>query len=116
MNSLYLVPGTWDLAVDASGNIAVCTDPYALAQNAATAIRTFLGECWYDTTIGTPYWTNILGHLPTLQYVKSQLATAAETVSGVESAQVYITGFTNRQITGQVQVTDSSGTVSAASF
>ncbi|PVX61228.1 hypothetical protein [Paraburkholderia unamae] len=116
MNSLYLNPSTWDLAVDASGNIAVCEDPYALAQNAATAVRTFLGECWYDTTIGIPYFQQILGHLPTLQYVKSQMAAAAETVSGVVSAQVFITGFTNRQITGQLQITDSTGTVSAANF
>lgn len=115
-SSLYLDPSAWDLTVDSSGNIAVCADPYALAQNAATAIRTFLGEVYYDTTIGVPYWQGILGHLPTLQYVKSQLAAAAETVAGVVSAQVFITSFENRQIAGQVQVTDSAGNVTAASF
>lgn len=116
MESLFLLPGSWDLTVDSSSNIAVAGDPYALAQNAATAIRTFLGEVYYDTTIGVPYFQQILGFLPTLQYIKTQLAEAAETVAGVESAQVFITGFVNRQISGQVQVTDENGTTTAASF
>jgi hypothetical protein len=116
MDILYLDNGTWDLAIDASGNIALASDPYALALAASCACRTFLGECYYNTTIGVPYWQQILGHLPTLQYVKSQLAAAAETVPGVVSAQVFITGLVNRQITGQVQVTDSAGTVTAAGF
>jgi hypothetical protein len=116
MNSLYLNPQTWDLAVDSSGSIAVCSDPYALAQNAATACRTFLKDCYYDQTIGVPYLQNILGQLPTLQYVKAQLVSAAEAVPGVESAQVFITSFANRQIAGQIQVTDSAGTTTAANF
>lgn len=115
-DTLYLDPVAWDLALDASGNIAVASEPYSLAQDAACAIRTFQGECWYDITLGIPYFAQILGHLPTLQYVKSQMADAAETVPGVVSAKVFITGFTNRQITGQVQVSDESGTVTAASF
>jgi hypothetical protein len=116
MDTLYLVPGTWDLALDANGNIALASDPYSLAQDAACAIRTFQGECWYNTALGIPYFAQILGHLPTLQYVKAQMAAAAETVPGVVSAQVFITGFTNRQLTGQVQVTDEAGMVTAANF
>lgn len=115
-SSLYLSPDTWDLAVDASGSIAVCSDPYALAQNAATAIRTFSGEVFYDTTIGVPYWTDILGHFPSLAVVKADLVAAAETVPGVASAQVFITAVVNRQIQGQVQVTSTTGVVTAASF
>jgi hypothetical protein len=94
----------------------VCSDPYALAQNAATAVRTFLGEVYYDTTIGVPYWQDILGHFPALSVVKADLVAAAETVTGVVSAQVFITGVVNRQLTGQIQVTDSAGNISAASF
>lgn len=116
MNTLYLDPVTWDLVLDTSGNIALASDPYSLAQDAACACRTFLGEVYYNTSIGIPYWQQILGHLPTLQYVKSQLAAAAETVPGVMSAQVFITSFVNRKISGQVQVTDSAGEVTAANF
>lgn len=114
--TLYLDPDSWDLVLDASGNIALASEPYSLAQDAASACRTFLGECWYDTTVGVPYWAEILGHFPTLSVVKADLVAAAKTVPGVVSAQVFITGVVNRQLTGQIQVTDSSGTTTAASF
>lgn len=115
-DTLYLDPGTWDLTLDSSGNIALASNPYSLAQDAASACRTFLGECWYDTTIGIPYWQEILGHFPSLSLVKSDLVSAALTVPGVVSAQVFISGVDNRQLQGQVQVTDSSGNTTAASF
>lgn len=102
--------------MDAAGNIAVASNPYALAQNAATAIRTFLGECVYDTTIGVPFWQDVLGHFPDLSIVKADLVNAALTVPDVTSAQVFITGVVNRQIQGQIQVTDSAGKTTAASF
>jgi hypothetical protein len=115
MNSLFLSEN-WDLAIDSLGNVAVCSEPYRLAQDAACAIKTFGGEVYYNTTLGIPYFQNILGHLPTLAYVKSQMADAAETVPGVVSARVFITSFDNRVLRGQVQVTDSAGNVTAASF
>jgi hypothetical protein len=115
MDTLYLTPA-WDLCLDASGNIAMATGPYSLAQDAASACRTFVGECWYDTTIGVPYWQEILGHFPTLTLVKAQLVAAAMTVPGVESAQVFISGVVGRQLQGQVQVTDADGNTTAASF
>ena len=38
MKSLLLDPRSWDLTVDVSNNIAVASDPYSLAQDAACAI------------------------------------------------------------------------------
>lgn len=117
MDTLFLTPGEWDLTLDANGNIALASNPYALAQDAASACRTFLGEIYYQTNAGIPYWQQILGHLPTLQYVKSQLVAAAMTVPEVVSAQAFITGITaDRQLQGQIQVTDASGITTAASF
>ncbi len=60
MNTLLLDQVTWDLAVDTSGNIAVAADPYSQAQDAASSIKTFAGEVYYDTTRGIPYFTQIL--------------------------------------------------------
>jgi hypothetical protein len=114
--SLLLDTVAWDLVLDSSGNIALASDPYALAQNAACAIRLWLGELWYDTTQGIPYLQEIMGQPPSLPLLKAQFAAAALTVEGVVAAQVFISGFSGRQITGQVQVTDQSGQVSAASF
>ena len=115
--TLLLDTEPWDLVVDANGNVALATEPYALAQDAASAIKTFLGECYWDTTIGVPWLQQILGQRPTLALLKAQLTAAAETVPDVTSARVIISSFTNRGVSGQVQVTSAStGQTSAASF
>jgi hypothetical protein len=115
-STIYVSPVTWDLAVDVSRNIAMATGPYALAQDAASAIKLFLGELWYDTAQGIPYLQQLLGHSPPLSLVKSYLVAAAMTVPGVVSAQCFISGFTERKVSGQVQIKDANGNVSVASF
>jgi hypothetical protein len=114
--TLLLDTQLWDLVCDASGNIALAAPPYAVAQDAASACRLFLGECWYDTSQGVPYIQQILGKYPPLSLVKAQLVAAALTVPGVITAQVFITSFAGRKLQGQVQVTDTSGATSAAAF
>lgn len=114
--SLLLDRSTWDLCVDAAGNIAVADAPYALAQDAACAIRTFAGELYYDTTDGVPYWGHILGRFPPLALLKQRFEEAALTVPGVVRAACYITDVTDRVLHGQVQVWDQAGNVSAAGF
>lgn len=109
MTSLLLDLQAWDLVADAAGNLAVCQDPYAIAQDTACACRLFKGELWYDSTQGVPYFQKILGKLPPLAFVKAQLNAAAMTVPGVSSATTFIGGLVNRQLTGQVQVTTTSG-------
>jgi hypothetical protein len=115
-NTLLLNPATWDLMVDASGNIAMATDPYSVAQDAASAIKLFQGELWYDSTQGVPYFTQILGKPPNVNLIKAKFAAAALTVPGVSSAVVFITSITNRNVSGQVQVTDANGVTTAANF
>ena len=117
MNTLFLEPNVWDLAVDVSGNIAVASKTYALAQDAASAIRTFQGELWYDTTQGVPYWQQILGHYPQMPLVKSYMVYAALTVPEITDARVYFSALgSNRQLVGQVQVTNSAGQTAFSGF
>lgn len=115
MNTLYL-DENWDLAVDSSGNIAVASDPYALAQNAASAIRCFQGDCYYNQELGVPYFQNVLGKLPPVEYMKSQFVKAALTVPGVVKARCFISEVTDRAVHGQVQVTDLNNFTIAAGF
>lgn len=114
--TLELDTATWDLTLDTSGNIAMLSGADALAQDAATAIRLFLGEYYWDTTVGVPYLTEILGQSPPLALLKQQLIDAALTVDGLASAQVFISGFDNRGLSGQVQIVSSNGVASAANF
>lgn len=115
MSSL-LLDSTWDLMVDANGNIAVCDSPYALAQDAATAIRLFLGELYYDTSKGVPYFDQILGHATPLNLLKARFEAAALTVPGVVAAQCFISSIQGRKVSGQVTVTDSLGQTQTAVF
>ena len=113
MASLLLDPSTWDLTVDANGNIAKCESPYALAQDVACAARLFQGELYYDQSQGVPYWQSILGKFPPIQFVKNAYVQAALTVPGIVAAVCFITGFVNRVISGQIQTTDTNGVITA---
>ncbi|OZA31491.1 MAG: hypothetical protein B7X83_08400 [Polynucleobacter sp. 17-46-58] len=116
MNTLLLDPETWDLVIDAAGNIAMATQPYSIAQDVASACRLFSGELWYDTAKGVPYFEQILGENPPLSLIKAEIVKAALTVPNVVSAQCFISAFDNRGIQGQVQVTDSFGTSSTVTI
>jgi len=116
MNTLILEQNTWDLITDASGNIAMATEPYSLVQDVASACRLFIGELWYDSTQGIPYRENILGHRPSLQYVRLQIERAARTVPTVALAKCTITKFDNRELAGYVQITDAAGTLQTVKF
>lgn len=127
MNTLLLDRSTWDLVVDAAGDIATAYESapvttaadkqvYALAQDAASAIRLFQGELWFDTSQGIPYFERILGKRPSIPLMKAYFVNAALTVPGVVSAVCYIEAITNRVVTGQVQVSDADGNTATAAF
>ncbi len=115
MKTMLLDTVLWDLVLDVNGNWAAAEDPYSLAQDAASACRTFVAECWYNTTLGIDYF-RLLGAAPNIPLLKAKLIGQALLVPGVVKAQVFITGFVNRRITGQVQVTDEDGAITAAAF
>lgn len=116
-DTMLLDAATWDLAVDANGNMAAAGEPYSLAQDAASAIRTFSGECYWDTSQGIPYLAQVFGRNPSLAALKSMLIGAAMTVEGVASAQCFITVASSRAVSGQVQVvSQATGLTTAASF
>ena len=115
MNTIYLNQN-WDMAVDISGNIALASSPYALAQDAASECRLFYGECYYDTTRGVQYWRDILGKYPPLELMRTYYKNAAMLVPTVVKSKVFFSGLQNRTLTVQVQVTDNAGLVSALGF
>lgn len=116
MNTLLLDTQTWDLITDANGNIAMASDPYSIAQDVASAIRLFQSEQWYDTRPGVPYLGNILGQRPPLQYIKTQIEKAALTVPEVVTARCLFAGFSNGNLTGQVQIIDQTGATNNVQF
>lgn len=115
MDTLLLDITTWDLCADASGNIAVASDPYAVSQDVASGCRTFLNEVWYDTTLGVAYLQDILGQFPPLATVKADLAGQAELTPGCSGPVVFVTGLVGRKLTGQIQFTDDNGNLQVVS-
>ena len=125
-STLLLDTQSWDLVLDANNNMAVAGPPYAQAQDAASAIKTFsdggpggTGECYFDTTLGIPWLTQVFGQPPNISLLKAQLVATAETVPGVASAVAFISSFspTTRQLTGQVRTTEQqSMNVQAMNF
>lgn len=111
MNTLCLELQDWDLFQDAAHNIALAKAPYALAQDVSSAIRTVLGEVWYDTSLGIDYFGQVLGRLPPISLLKAFMVNAALTVPNVISATCIIESFslTTRELLGQVQFTDDLG-------
>lgn len=114
--TLLLDRTTWDLVTDAAGNIAVATDPYSQAQDAASAIKTQQGECYWDTSVGVPLFSQVLGQRPSIALQKSLYNAAALTVPGVVVARTFITSLKGRTVTGQVQTTNEAGATSAVGF
>jgi hypothetical protein len=105
MKSILLDRTTWGPVIDSSRNIAVCTEPYAIAQDVACAVRTFKGECWYDVTKGIPYLEEVFGSFSPALYA-ALVNKEALTVPLVDSVKTVITSFKDRRVTGQIQITD----------
>ena len=116
MNTLLLTSLGWDLTIDASRNIAMASEPYACAQDAASEIRLFEGELYFDGSQGVPYWALILGKQPPISLIKQKFVDAALNVPDVVSAVCYLGPIVDRAITGQVQVTDVNGNVGIAAI
>ena len=114
--SLLLDQTAWDLVLDINGNIALGSSPYSIAQDVASATRTFLGECWYNTNLGIPYWQQILGEMPPMSYIKQQIIEQSLTIPNVVSSQVTFQSFENRQLSGQIQVIDTDGAINNLAF
>ena len=108
-STLKLDPGTWDLTVDAFGNIAADGTSYAVAQDVASSVRTFQGELFYDTTQGIPYHLAVLGQNFSQSLAQAYAEQAALTVPGVTAAQASVGVDPSRRLTGSVKVIDETG-------
>lgn len=109
MKTILLNPETYDLCLDSDGNIALASEPYALAQDVVSECRTMQGECYYDTSKGIPYFQDILGQFPPLSLMQQYWVDAALLVPDVVEATAQIISFENRKLTAQILFTDLTG-------
>jgi len=118
-STLLLDQTAWDLVLDANGNIARADPPYAIAQDVASAVRTFLGEVYYDTTQGiwsTSVNGKTLGKLPPAALLIELINQTALKVPGVVTVQTVITSFKDRAVTGNIQFVDINNQTHTVNF
>lgn len=111
MDTIFLNPATWDLDVDASGNIAMASSPYAVAQDVASQAMLWQGEAPYNVDQGIPYESSVLGQRPAQSTLAAWYETEALRVPDVQSATAVLVYDQARGVSGQIQVTLTDGTV-----
>jgi hypothetical protein len=94
----------------------MATPAYSLAQDVASTVRLFLGELYYNTTLGIPYFEDVLGKLPPISLLSGLIERAALAVPGVVSAQFTVSKFSNRELTGQILFIDETGAANGVTF
>lgn len=100
MTTLALNNATWDLILDGAGNIATRADSAARTQDVCSACRVFEGEVYYNSSLGVPYLSDVLGEEPNPDSLSAYYITAARTVAGVKDAHLNVTGVSLRGLEG----------------
>ena len=108
--TIFLDPRTWDMTLDANGNIAVATSTYQKAQDIASSCRVFIGDLYFKQNEGIPYLESILGRnkYPIGLY-QSELYRRAMSVDGVVSVNIKLNQLSERELTGMIEFTDIEG-------
>ncbi|PXW42180.1 hypothetical protein DET57_114172 [Klebsiella oxytoca] len=110
--SLLLDTDTWDLVVDELGNIATVDNPYACAQDVATACLAIRGECIYEKDTGVPY--SELLNVPSSPFrIAASLQIEALRLPYITKAAATLANDkATRKVSGVIAVVDSNGIAS----
>lgn len=106
-HTLYL-NDKWDIFSDASGQIALVSGAYAIAQNAANAVRLFKNDAYLAQTRGIPHFEIELGKAPAIAapILRTRIRETVLNVNGVTGAEVDLTfDESGRVMGGEVQAT-----------
>lgn len=106
-HTLYL-NDKWDIFSDASGQIALVSGAYAIAQNAANAVRLFKNDAYLAQTRGIPHFEIELGKAPAIAapILRTRIHETVLNVNGVTGAEVDLTfDESGRVMGGEVQAT-----------
>ncbi len=109
LDTLLLDRTDWDLTLDALGNIALASAPYAVVQDVSSAARLVRGELWYGGPDGVDHFDEALGRGAPTQVFRAQLVRAALRVPGVTSARAFLRRSANRVLGGQIQIETRDG-------
>lgn len=110
--SLLLDPETWDLVVDDLGNIATVDNPYACAQDAATACLAIRGECINEKDTGVNY-KELLNVKASTGAMAAALQIEALRMDYIAQAEATLVNDRNtRRTSGVIAIVDTNGLIS----
>lgn len=114
----YFTPGSvgrtlylndkWDIFSDAAGNIALVNGAYAVAQNAANAVRLFKNDAYLNKSRGIPHFDIELGKAPSIAapILRTRIKETVTGVNGITAAEVNLNfDAAGRVMGGEVQAT-----------
>ena len=108
--TLKLDTDSWDLTLDAAGNISTATDDYAIAQNVANAVRLFTNDSYFWPGKGIPHYLTSLGADINPVVVQSRVEDAALAIDGVSEAEAILDDIdSTRVLSGSVYITTEDG-------
>lgn len=105
MKTLALTNNEWDLYVDDFGNLAIKDNNDRLAQDVASSVRVWLGECPFDTDRGVDYGSPDTNR----DELKLQINEQAGLVEGVNESMVVFDEFRDRTLKTTIYVTNENG-------
>ncbi|QDH14137.1 hypothetical protein E3E12_07995 [Formicincola oecophyllae] len=115
--SLTLNERGWDLTLDGAGNLATLSGHAATLQDVASALQTWIGECFYDLSQGLPYDSGLLGPTDSPSLFAAQAEAAALQVPGVAAVRCVPQALgPGRQLSGVVGVTFTDGGTAHVNF
>lgn len=103
----------WDIFVNENGDIATTSDTYAIAQNAANAIRLFTNDAYFNTDRGIPHYDIELGHkaIPNRSTLINRIKSAVKEIDDVDDVEVVLKfNNTTRTYEGNIYITTTNGT------
>lgn len=85
-----LLNDSWDIFSDASGQIALTSGTYAVAQNAANAVRLFTKDAYLAQTKGIPHFDIELGKSPAIAapILRTRIRDTVLAIDGITDAGV----------------------------
>nr|DAY64980.1 MAG TPA: Protein of unknown function (DUF2634) [Caudoviricetes sp.] len=111
-HTLYL-DKNWDINVNDAGNIATTKGAYAVAQNAANAIRLFTNDAYFNATQGIPHFDIELGKRPDVSesMLVNRIKKAVMSISGTTGCEPVLEyDDDGRLVSGNVVITLDGGT------
>jgi len=100
---LKLTDGDMDIT---NGELSFVTGKEAIAQDITMALRTFLGECVYDLSVGVPWLQAIIGqpnpNMESAKLIIDQIVLARPGVTGTDTQAVFDRATKTMAVTGYV--------------